>query len=117
VDCLYSLGTNDSAAASALAEESKFSTELDDVSEFREAVLSGNWVKAEDHIAHIPLRQNASPEQVLFLIREQKFMESLEDKNFTAALNILRTELSPLNIDIDKVHNLSRYLLFLSSLM
>jgi WD repeat-containing protein 26 len=80
------------------------------VTNFREAVLSGDWKSAESSLKKIPLQDNASQEQALFLIREQKFLEALEDKNFTVALNILRTELSPLNIDTEKVHNLSRYL-------
>jgi WD repeat-containing protein 26 len=78
------------------------------VSEFRIAVLAGDWEKAESHLANIPLYENASLEEALFLIREQKFLESLEDKEYTSALSILRTELSPLNINTEKVHNLSR---------
>jgi WD repeat-containing protein 26 len=79
-------------------------------------VLSGDWPGAEAHLATIPFHENASLQQALFLVREQKFLEALEDKNFTSALTILRTELSPLNIDTEKVHNLSRYALFFSRL-
>ena len=92
-----------------MADESGYNTESDDVSEFRNAVLSGAWASAEAHLANIPLHEQASVEDALFLIREQKFLEALEDKDFTSALTILRTELSPLNINTDKVHNLSRY--------
>jgi WD repeat-containing protein 26 len=60
------------------------------------------------HLSNIPLHESASLEEALFLIREQKFLESLEDKDFTSALTVLRTELSPLNINTEKVHNLSR---------
>ena len=91
-----------------LAEESGYNTESDDVSEFREAVLSGEWEKAESHLSNIPLNENAFLEEALFLIREQKFLEALEDKDLTSALAVLRTEISPLNFNTDKVHNLSR---------
>lgn len=96
-------------ASKELSEESGFNTESKDVSEFRTAVLAGDWEKAESHLSNIPLQENASVEDALFLIREQKFLEALEDKEYTSALSILRTELSPLNINTDKVHNLSRY--------
>jgi hypothetical protein len=79
------------------------------VYEFRDAILSGAWGKAELHLSNIPLQENVSLEEALFLLREQKFLEALEEKDFTSALSILRTEISPLNINIDKVHNLSRY--------
>lgn len=95
-------------ASKMLSDESGFDTESKDVSDFRSAILSGAWAKAESHLLNIPLHENASLEEALFLIREQKFLEALEDKDFTSALSILRTELSPLNINTEKVHNLSR---------
>jgi hypothetical protein len=97
-----------SRASRTLSDESGFNTESNDVSEFRKAVLAGAWGKAESHLSNIPLHENGSLGEALFLIREQKFLESLEDKDFTSALSILRTELSPLNINTEKVHNLSR---------
>lgn len=45
--------------------------------------------------------------QVLFLLREQKFLESLEQSSHSTALITLRTELSPLNHNIDRLHFLS----------
>ena len=106
--CQMILGTDCSHASKSLADESGYNTESNDVSEFRTAVLAGQWSKAESHLANIPLLENASLEDALFLIREQKFLEALEDKEYTSALSILRTELSPLNINTEKVHNLSR---------
>lgn len=106
-----------SHASETLADESGYRTESNDVSEFRNAVLSGAWPSAEAHLANIPLHEHASVEEALFLIREQKFLEALEDKDFTSALTILRTELSPLNINTDKVHNLSRYKIPLISVL
>jgi WD repeat-containing protein 26 len=106
---LLTTGINCSHASKALSDESGYNTESKDVSEFRTAVLAGEWSKAESHLSNIPLLENASLEEALFLIREQKFLEALEDKEYTSALSILRTELSPLNINTEKVHNLSRY--------
>jgi WD repeat-containing protein 26 len=98
-----------SHASNILTDESGYKTESTSVSDFRASVLSGEWEKAESHLSNIPLNENACLEEALFLIREQKFLEALEDKDFTLALSILRTEISPLNFNTDKVHNLSRY--------
>ena len=108
--CTYlkSLFSYRSEASRILCNESGFNTESTDVTEFRKALLSGQWQKAEMHLAKIPLDESASLEEALFLIREQKFLECLEDNDFTSALTVLRTELSPLNINTEKVHNLSR---------
>jgi WD repeat-containing protein 26 len=42
------------------------------------------------------------------LINEQKYLEFLENQNITAALNVLRNELAPMNIDSEQLHTLSR---------
>ena len=69
-----------SHASDTLADESGYNTESSDVSDFRNAVLSGAWASAEAHLANIPLHERASIEEALFLIREQKFLEALEDR-------------------------------------
>jgi hypothetical protein len=43
-----------------LSNESGFNTESTDVFEFRKAVLSGDWKKAEAYLANIPLRESTA---------------------------------------------------------
>ena len=44
-----------------------------------------------------------------FLIAKQKYLEYLEAGKTTAALQVLRNELAPLNPELDHLHALSRY--------
>lgn len=43
-----------------------------------------------------------------FLLLEQKYLEYLEDGKALDALHVLRSELTPLQHNIEKVHALSR---------
>ena len=49
-----------------------------------------------------------NPQELLFYMRQQKFLELLEVKDITKALSVLRTELTPLNQSEDKLHSLAR---------
>jgi len=55
------------------------------------------------------LAADASIEQMLFEIREQKYLELLEKRDLGAALMVLRQELQPLQQDERHLHALSRY--------
>jgi len=55
------------------------------------------------------LTADASVEQMLFEIREQKYLELLEKRDLGAALMVLRQELQPLQQDERHLHALSRY--------
>ena len=46
---------------------------------------------------------------LLFYMRQQKFLELLEVADVSKALHVLRTELTPLNQSVEKLHSLSRY--------
>jgi WD repeat-containing protein 26 len=46
-----------------------------------------------------------------FLILEQKYLECLEDGRILEALKCLRDELTPLKFNIDRVHELSSFLM------
>ena len=54
------------------------------------------------------LTADASVEQMLFEIREQKYLELLEKRDLGAALMVLRQELQPLQQDERHLHALSR---------
>lgn len=122
-------------AASALGRESGYDLESPSVAAFRTAVLNGNWADAErillgsfysdksgvggSNIKHrtnngkqsqsLVLAEGADRNEMLFLLRRQKFLELLEGHDVGPALVVLRQELTPLNHDIARLHALSRY--------
>lgn len=50
-----------------------------------------------------------APQDARFLISQQKYLELLEAQKTTDALQVLRNELAPLDVDPDQLHMLSRY--------
>jgi len=94
-------------AAHVLQEESECSIESEEVSAFRTAVLEGSWKQAEILISRLELHPDADIATLLFFIRRQKFLETLEIRDLGAALVILRSELAPLKQDVDQLHVLS----------
>ncbi|PCG92907.1 Hypothetical protein PENO1_086220 [Penicillium occitanis (nom. inval.)] len=127
---LYDLGYN--GAASALTRESGYELESPSVVAFRSAVLDGQWAEAENlllesfedgHEANdgeyespsswgkLALAETADKNEMLFLLRQQKFLELLEARDLGAALMVLRHELTPLNHNIAQLHALSSLLM------
>lgn len=122
IQSLYGLGY--SRAAESLSEESGYQLETEAVAAFRRAVLDGQWSEAEYILAlsfdpeqraekqpnreKLVLAENANKNEMLFYLRQQKFLELLEVRDLGAALAVLRTELTPLNYDIGRLHALSR---------
>lgn len=127
---LYDLGYT--GAASALTRESGYELESPAVAAFRSAVLNGEWSEAENILNQafhsdglgktvsndddrsgrgekLLLAENADKNEMLFYLRQQKFLELLEARDLGAALMVLRGELTPLNYDIGRLHALSRY--------
>lgn len=49
--------------------------------------------------------------EMKFIILEQKYLELLEDGRPLDALNVLRNELTPLQHNIQRVHQLSSYMM------
>jgi hypothetical protein len=117
-------------AAGALSQESGYQLESSSVAAFRNAVLHGQWADAEDLLfggasddrggvnirnlktgpgSGLVLAEGANANEMLFLMRQQKFLEFLEERDLGRALGVLRTELTPLNRDVAKLHALSRY--------
>jgi hypothetical protein len=125
IQSLYELGYNSSA--SMLSAESGYQLETAGVATFRSAVLGGRWSEAERILiqsfrnggAHntqksppdektLILAEDADRNEMLFYLRQQKFLELLEAGDLGAALIVLRQELTPLNYDVDRLHALSR---------
>jgi len=73
------------------------------------------WLKrgetAEDYhtFSGLPLSEGTNQKEMLFLIRQQKYLELLEDRDLGSALAVLRHELTPLHQGTSRLHGLSRY--------
>ncbi|KAF9385381.1 hypothetical protein CPB97_004860 [Podila verticillata] len=109
VQSLQSLGYHQ--AAQTLETESGYQLESPAVSRFRECVLSGNWAEVELLTSQLNLDVSHGIASVKFLIREQKFLELLEAQQIKNALVVLRSELTPLNQNMDRVHALTSYMM------
>ena len=118
------------SAAQTLSTESGYEVESPSVAAFRHAVLRGEWAEAEallfgtegvedgggvsistgDSHRHDGLRfaENADRKELKFQMRKQKYLELLEERDLGGALMVLRQELTPLNQDTSKLHELSR---------
>lgn len=125
IQSLYELGYD--GAASLLGKESGYQLESPAVATFRSAVLEGQWTEAEHILIQsfypdggeqsgksassekLLLADGADRSEMLFYLRQQKFLEQLEARDLGAALMVLRHELTPLNYDIGRLHALSRY--------
>ncbi|GFF35143.1 WD domain protein [Aspergillus udagawae] len=132
IQSLYELGYD--GAASLLSMESGYQLESPAVGIFRKAVLEGRWAEAEDILIQsftpdadmrdtgfssgkpattekLLLVENAEKNEMLFYLRQQKFLELLEARDLGSALIVLRHELTPLNYDVGRLHALSSLLM------
>ncbi|KAL4882283.1 WD40-repeat-containing domain protein [Aspergillus karnatakaensis] len=125
IQSLYELGY--SGSASSLSKESGFQLESPAVAIFRNAVLEGRWSEAEHILVQsfqqgysedettskekLALVDNADKSEMLFHLRQQKFLELLDARNLDAALKVLRYELTPLKYDTQRLHALSSLLM------
>jgi hypothetical protein len=57
----------------------------------------------------LKLAEGANKNEMLFWLRQQKYLELLEKKDLKTALMVLRQELRPLHQDVSRLHHLSRY--------
>ncbi|KAK2861326.1 hypothetical protein FQN49_004319 [Arthroderma sp. PD_2] len=133
IQSLYELGYHQ--AASTLTSESRYELESPGVAAFRAAILEGNWNEAERILLSsfcpdgdageadgvngkqlskrdgLVLASGANENEMLFCIRQQKFLELLDKRDLPTALVVLRQELTPLNHDIAQLHALSSLLM------
>ena len=64
---------------------------------------------AQSHRAQgLPLADGANREEMLFWLKQQKYLELLERRDLGKALMVLRQELTPLHQDTGRLHTLSR---------
>jgi hypothetical protein len=121
IQALMDLGYN--GAASNLSQESGYDLESPSVAAFRNAVLQGAWDEAEELLFGgsteeggvsisgngLVLQEGVDKDIMRFWLRQQKFLELLEQRDTGTALMVLRLELTPLYQDTIKLHFLSRY--------
>lgn len=120
IQSLTDLGYN--GAAASLSQESGFDLESPTVAAFRNAVLEGAWAEAEELLFGgsteeggvsingngLTLQEGVDKNVMRFWLRQQKFLELLEQRDTGRALMVLRSELTPLYQDMGKLHFLSR---------
>lgn len=109
-------------ATGALSHESGYDLESTSVAAFRNAVLQGEWAEAEALLFGdspssvgasgaasngLVLAEGADQNLMRFWLRQQKYLELLEERDTGRALMVLRTELTPLYQDTGKLHFLS----------
>lgn len=125
IQALTDLGYN--GAAASLSQESGFDLESPTVAAFRNAVLQGEWNEAEELLFGgsageagagvdgngLVLQEGVDKNVMRFWLRQQKFLELLEQRDTGRALMVLRLELTPLYQDTTKLHFLSRSVLLL----
>ncbi|KAF2841192.1 WD40 repeat-like protein [Patellaria atrata CBS 101060] len=130
---LTDLGYNE--ASKILSRESGFELEGPTVAAFRSAVLNGQWEEAEHllfgsesspesdgvsisngskknwspsrHGGGLTLAEGANHSEMLFWMRQQKYLELLEGRDLAGALAVLRQELTPLHQDGARLRALS----------
>ena len=127
---LIDLGYQESAER--LCVESGYDVESPSVAAFRNAILEGRWPEAESllfgskpaedsggvsitnghthHYDGLRFAEDADVNEIKFRIREQKYLELLEQRQTTNALKVLRQELTPLHQDRGKLHLLSSFI-------
>lgn len=111
-------------AAESVSNDSGCDLESPSVAAFRSAVLSGAWADAEQLLSGagssedragegngLVLAPGSDKDLMRFWLRQQKFLELLEQRNAPQALSVLRRELTPLNQDTSKLHFLSSLLM------
>jgi WD repeat-containing protein 26 len=122
IQALSDMGYQD--AAESVSRDSGCELESPTVAAFRTAVLSGSWMEAEQlllgaTLSEVPggqgnglvLAVGSDRNAMRFWLRQQKFLELLEQRDTTRALAVLRGELTPLYNDTSKLHFLSSLLM------
>lgn len=109
---LYSLGYQ--KAGALLEEESGILLQSSNVALFRKQILDGRWdesVLTLRGIDQVEVEGNTL-KAASFLILQQKFFELLDKGNIPEAMKTLRLEISPLQLNTKRVHELASCIVF-----
>ncbi|KAJ3021612.1 hypothetical protein HKX48_008181 [Thoreauomyces humboldtii] len=108
VQSLQGMGLRESA--DALQSESGLSLESPVVSAFREGVLSGDWDKVMRALPSLDI--NSRDIQIVrFMLLEQRYLEALEAGTMAVALEVLRQDLSPMEMNTKRIHQLASFMM------
>ncbi|KAI5745357.1 hypothetical protein M8J76_010397 [Diaphorina citri] len=99
--------------ADLLMQESGCKLDHPSAAKFRQHIMDGDWSKADHDLNDLEylLDSRGDLVEMKFLILEQKYLEYLEDGRVLDALHVLRNELTPLNHNTAKVHELSSFMM------
>jgi len=109
---LKTIGLNHTAEV--LIQESGCRLEHPAAAKFRQHVMDGDWNKADNDLNELKSLldgTSSSLAQMKFLLLEQKYLEYLEDGRVLDALHVLRNELTPLQHNTARVHELSSFMM------
>lgn len=78
-----------------------------------DASYGKSWAKSRSrpnsqHSGGLTLAEGANQDEMLFWMKQQKYLELLERRELGKALAVLRQELTPLHQDVSRLHALSR---------
>jgi len=105
IQSLNSLGYKKSA--DFLEKDSGISLQSDQVNQFSQSVIDGDWDRVESLLPYLKLKSIDEENNVKFLIYSQKYFEYLEKKKIKEALQCLRSEITPLSRDPKKLQTLT----------
>ncbi|XP_016444180.1 WD repeat-containing protein 26 homolog isoform X1 [Nicotiana tabacum] len=108
-EALYSLGYN--KAGAHLEEESGIPLHSSGINLFMQQIRDGKWDESLTTLKKIGLVDEKIVKLASFVILEQKFFELLDKEKVLDALQTLRTEISPLSIENNRVHQLSSFII------
>ncbi|XP_018327343.1 WD repeat-containing protein 26 isoform X2 [Agrilus planipennis] len=99
--------------AESLMDESGCRLDHPSAAKFRQHVMDGDWNKADHDLQELKplLGEQLNLVEMKFLLLEQKYLEYLEDGRVLDALHVLRNELTPLQHNTSRVHQLSSYMM------
>ncbi|XP_050299546.1 WD repeat-containing protein 26 [Anthonomus grandis grandis] len=102
-----------SRACDTLMNESGCRLDHPSATKFKRHVLDGDWTKADHDLQELRpmLAANNNIMDMKFLLLEQKYLEYLEDGRVLDALHVLRNELTPLQHNTARVHQLSSFMM------
>ncbi|KAH7889566.1 WD40 repeat-like protein [Phlebopus sp. FC_14] len=98
-------------SAATLEAESGYTLESQEVSEFRQYILNAEWSNAATLLPQLAVADEETLLEAKFLIGRQKYLELLEARKTTTALQVLRNELAPLSADPEQLHALSSFIM------
>lgn len=111
-------------SADMLMKESGYHDDHPAATMLKKHIMQGHWLKADSNLNEIVKVQKelvgcdstfqSNLNEVKFMLREQRYLELLEDERILDALHILQNELTPIQRDSDRVHKLASHLMCLT---